>query len=117
MEINEVREDRIIMEAVVDAYDETERAMGWYYYLEDRLKFPFAAKWITNNSAMEIEVVAMASEDDCLEDMLVEITYEEDGVKDIFTVGLADIHPINEDETTKEAVRDWHYWLARGYEF
>lgn len=37
------REDRIIMEIVVDAYDETERAMGWYYYLEDKLRFPFSA--------------------------------------------------------------------------
>ncbi len=29
------REDRIAFEIVVDAYDETERAMGWYYYLQD----------------------------------------------------------------------------------
>jgi len=29
------REERIIMEIIVDAYDEEERAMGWYYYLED----------------------------------------------------------------------------------
>ena len=30
-----VREERINMEIVVDAYDEEERAMGWYYYLAD----------------------------------------------------------------------------------
>lgn len=34
--IDEARENRIIMEVVVDAYDE-ERAMGWYYYLDDSL--------------------------------------------------------------------------------
>ena len=28
------------MEIVVDAYDEEERAMGWYYYLEDKLHIP-----------------------------------------------------------------------------
>ena len=28
---DEAREHRIAMEAVVDAYDEIERAMGWYY--------------------------------------------------------------------------------------
>lgn len=117
MEINEVREERITMEIVVDAYDETERAMGWYYYLDERLKFPFAAKWITKSSALEIEVVSMASEDECSEDMLVEIAYEEDGVEDILAVRLGDIQPLNEDETIKEAVSDWHYWLARGYEF
>jgi len=36
-----VREKRIEMEIMVDAYDESERAMGWYYFLEDKLSFPF----------------------------------------------------------------------------
>ena len=31
------------MEVVVDAYNESERAMGWYCYLEERLKCPFKA--------------------------------------------------------------------------
>lgn len=34
MKQDKAREHRIAMEAVVDAYHETERAMGWYYYLE-----------------------------------------------------------------------------------
>ena len=33
------REERIDMEVVVDAYNEDEREMGWYYYLEDKLQF------------------------------------------------------------------------------
>ena len=32
---NKAREDRIVMEIVVDAHDEEEQAMGWYYYLEE----------------------------------------------------------------------------------
>lgn len=32
VERDETREERISMEAVVDAYNEEERAMGWYYY-------------------------------------------------------------------------------------
>ena len=40
---HKVREDRILFEIVVDAYDDTERAMGWYYYLQDQLQTPFAA--------------------------------------------------------------------------
>jgi hypothetical protein len=35
------REHHIDMEVVVDAYDEQERAMGWYYYLQDKIAFPF----------------------------------------------------------------------------
>jgi len=36
---DEAREQRIVMEAVVDAYDSSERAMGWYYYLDGKMKF------------------------------------------------------------------------------
>ncbi|MDA8423455.1 MAG: hypothetical protein M0Z89_09005 [Nitrospiraceae bacterium] len=38
------REERIDEEIIVDCYGEGERAMGWYYYLEDRLEFPFTAQ-------------------------------------------------------------------------
>ena len=41
---NSTREERIDYEIVVDAYSPEERAMGWYYYLEDKLRFPFHAK-------------------------------------------------------------------------
>lgn len=41
--IDKIREHRIEMEIVVDAYGSEERAMGWYYYLEDKLEFPFKA--------------------------------------------------------------------------
>lgn len=41
IERDEAREARITMEAVVDAYGPEEQAMGWYYYLADRLAFPF----------------------------------------------------------------------------
>jgi Calcium binding len=37
---DEGREERIIMEAVVDAYGPDEQAMGWYSYLEGKLTFP-----------------------------------------------------------------------------
>jgi hypothetical protein len=40
----EVCEQRIVMEAVVDAYGPSERAMGWYYYLDGKMKFPFKAR-------------------------------------------------------------------------
>ena len=39
-----VREERILMEDVVDAYGTEERAMGWYYYLADKILFPFVAE-------------------------------------------------------------------------
>jgi hypothetical protein len=41
---DEIREQRIAMEAVVDAYGSSERAMGWYYYLDGKMKVPFKAR-------------------------------------------------------------------------
>ena len=44
-EKDEVREERIRMEVIVDTYNnEDERALGWYYYLQDRLSEPIRAK-------------------------------------------------------------------------
>ena len=34
-----IREDRILNEVVVDAYGPEERAMAWYYYLENKNAF------------------------------------------------------------------------------
>jgi hypothetical protein len=36
-----IREDRIHSDAIVDAYGSEEQAMGWYYYLEGKIRFPF----------------------------------------------------------------------------
>ena len=66
IETDEVRERRITMEAVVDAYNEQERAIGWYYYLERRLDFPFLARYATRRSTSplkvgdEVEVIGIA---------------------------------------------------------
>ena len=47
VEEDSVREERITMEIVVDAYGLEEQAMGWYYYLQDKITFPFTASCIT----------------------------------------------------------------------
>jgi hypothetical protein len=38
---NRLREHRIEQEIVVDAYNEEERALGWYCYLNEKLAFPY----------------------------------------------------------------------------
>ena len=43
-----VREERIHNEAIVDAYGPEEQAVGWYYYLENRIQFPFTAQCIAS---------------------------------------------------------------------
>jgi hypothetical protein len=38
-----VREERIHNEAIADAHGPEEQVMGWYYYLDDKIRFPFQA--------------------------------------------------------------------------
>jgi len=113
------REQRITSEIIVDAYDEVERALGWYYYLEDKLSFPFKAKCIAKRLISPlaegeiVQVGAMAPEDECMHEMFVEVAWQ--GRK--LAVPLSQLQPIKVDIETREAVEDWHYWVARGYQF
>jgi len=113
------REERISMEVVVDAYDTEERAMGWYYYLEDRISFPFAAKCIAVDKRSPLELgerttaVKMASQDYCEYEMYVEIPWK----SRTLAIPLSQIKPLNADDDTTEAIGDWHYWKKQGYTF
>ncbi len=116
---NKARERRIEMEAVVDAYNSEERAMGWFYYLEERLKFPFKARWKSEREISplrvgeNVDVMEMAREAECESEMFVRVRWR--GRK--LAVPLAQLKPQGADATTREAVADWHYWVARGYQF
>ena len=119
VEKDEAREYRIDMKVVVDAYDEVERTMGWYYYLDEKLTFPLLSKCIAKRAISplrvgdEIEVVGMPSEEECEHEMFVTIRWEKEGL----AVPLSQLEVINADEQTREAVDDWHYWVNRGYQF
>ncbi|MBN1488638.1 MAG: calcium-binding protein [Phycisphaerae bacterium] len=115
------REQRIEIEVVVDAYDAGERAMGWYYYLEDKLQFPFTTLCIAHRSISplrvddEVEVIGMLGEDDCRREMFVSIRWDRKGG---VAVPLSQLKPIGDtDEQTRQAIGDWHYWVAVGFEF
>jgi Calcium binding len=114
-----IREDHIQNEVVVDAYGPEEQAMGWYYYLEDKIRFPFQAKCIAAKvvsplrKGETVEVCRMAPEDACSSDMLVLIKWHGRNV----AVPLSQLGPLDADKSTAEAIADWHYWLAQGYWF
>lgn len=114
------REERITMEIVVDAYGPEEQAMGWYYYLEDKLQFPFTAICSAKRAISplrvkdEVEVIGMAPEEECEKEMFVMIRREKDGL----AVPLSQLTVIRStDKQTKQAVEDWHYWVQMGYMF
>jgi Calcium binding len=114
-----IREERIDNEAVVDAYGPEERAMGWYYYLENKIRFPFRATCIANKvvsplrKGETVEVQRLAPEEACSSDMLALIRWHNRNV----AVPLSQLIAIGVDESTGEAISDWHYWVAQGYRF
>lgn len=113
------REKRIAMEIIVDAYDAWEQAMGWYYYLEDTLQFPFPALCIRKRAISpltvkeEVEVIGMPSEEECEKEMFVTIKWQGRRV----SVPLSQLECLSRDRKTKEAIADWHYWVGQGYSF
>ena len=116
---DETREHRIAMEAIVDAYDAEEQAMGWYYYLEEKLSFPYLTKCIARRAISplqvgdEVEVLDMAPEEECQHEMFVMMRWEREGLG----VPLSQLQVIHGDDDTREAVEDWHYRVNRGYRF
>ena len=118
-EKDEMREERIHMEAIVDAYGPEEQAMGWFYYLQDKMQFPFEAECVKERRVSplklgeRVKVTDMTSEDDCMSEMFVEINL----LGRTFGVPLSQLRPVDADEETLEAVEDWHYWVEQGYIF
>jgi len=118
-EKDEAREERIHMEAIVDAYGPEEQAMGWYYYLEGKIMFPFTAECIAIDkrtpleSGERLKVLKMSGEDLCEHDMFVDISRKGKSL----SIPLVQVLPVKADDDTDEAVRDWHYWKDQGYLF
>lgn len=117
---DEEREHRISTEIVVDAYGSEERALGWYYYLESQLQFPFRATCIAQRAISplrvkdKVEVIGMPGEGECEHEVFVTIRWGDEAL----AVPLSQLKPTRAaDEETKQAVEDWHYWVQMGYEF
>ena len=108
------RDERIRTEVIVDAYTPDEQALGWCYYLERKLTFPFQARCIerrTISPLQEDEVVRLVGMiDEVIQEMFVEIEWMDRR----FGVPLAQLEPIDPDANTKEAINDWHYWEGDG---
>jgi Calcium binding len=115
---DEEREERIAMEIIVDSYDAEEQAMGWYYYLEGKLHFPFTARCIARRAISplepgdEVEVVGMVPVEEIRHDMFVLIKW---GSRPL-GVPLMQLEGIKVDEETQQAIEDWQYWVEQGYE-
>ena len=115
---DETREERIHMEIVVDAYGSEEQAISWYNYLDDTLQFPFSARCVVRRTTSplesdeKVEVVGMASDEECMHEMFVLIRWK----RRRLAVPLMQLEGIQVDEETQQAIEDWRYWVKQGYE-
>ncbi len=112
------REERITMEIMVDAYSPEEQALGWYYYLDEKLHVPFTAKCIVQRATSplrvgdEVDIVGMPPEEECEHEMFVLTRWE----RGTLAVPLSQLEGVVVDAETQQAIEDWHYWVDRGYE-
>ena len=114
------REERIGDEIIVDANGEDEVLMGWLTYLQDNLACPFEAECIEEmkisplRKGEKVTVLELLDDEENLgSDFFVRIEWS--GRK--MGVPLAQLKPLKVSKETKQAVEDWQYWKARGYEF
>jgi hypothetical protein len=116
---DKIREERIQMEIVVEAYSGNEQALGWYYHLEVTVHFPFLAHSVAERSISplhvgdEVEIIGLAPEEECRHEMFVQTPW----ARRTLAVPLSQLTGITADEATQQAIEDWHYWVQRGYEF
>jgi hypothetical protein len=119
MKRSPAREARIRDEIIVDAHAGSEQAMGWYYYLEGMLHFPFEAQCIIKRETSPLRkgetvtVLAMAPEAECEHEMFVRIRWQGRS----FGVPLIQLKGKKADARTRQAIEDWHYWVSQGYIF
>ena len=115
---DEEREERIAMEIIVDSYDAEEQAMGWYYYLDGKMQFPFSARCVDHRAISplepgeEVEVVGMAPVEECDHEMFVMVKWRSRTPG----VPLIQLQGIDVDEMTQQAMEDWQYWVDQEYE-
>lgn len=111
-------DQRLEMEIIVDANGPEEQALGWYYYLEEHLRFPFRARCVAERPTSPlgvgdvVDILGMPAEEVCAHEMFVNIAWQER----LLAVPLAQLTGVAVDQETEQAIEDWHTWVDRGYE-
>ena len=105
-------------EVVVDAYDDSEVYMGWYYFMSERLKFPFKAvatikKRNGTSEKHTVEVVEDATDGDRFKCQAYYVNVDYEGV--MMKAEVGDLKPINASEETLKAITVWQYGKENGY--
>ncbi len=113
-EKDEEREDRIYSDIVVDAYDDEEVGMSWFYYLDETMTFPFKAtmeqkKRDGSKTNVTIEILSVQVKNSNSWDLRLEVV--EQGESKIQRIEMSDLQNVEADEKTLECIEDWRYYF------
>ncbi|TXK36898.1 hypothetical protein FVR03_16535 [Pontibacter qinzhouensis] len=105
---------KIDYEIIVDCYDETEVSMGWYYFFEENLEFPFKAtvplrKKDGSTEIKVVKVVALASDEEGITDNDFELEIENGEY--LMDVSYSELTNIKASAQTREAFQIWDFWV------
>ena len=108
------RKERIYNEILVDTYgDEDAEMMSWYYYLEEKLSFPFHAVCVKEMARSPIllneklTVTGLSDIDICTHGMFVNIKYK----RRALAIPLEQIEAVDLPKISYETIEDWKYWI------
>ena len=107
---------KIDYEIIVDCYDEYEVSMGWYYFMEETIKFPFRAKAKLKKrngtiEQQEIKVVGLASDEEGF--MKKDFDFEIEVGEHISRIAYSKLSNIKALPETIDAFMIWNYWISK----
>jgi hypothetical protein len=108
-----IRQKRIDYEVIVDCYDDNEVAMGWYYYIAEKLVFPIPATVQLKQRGgkveqVEVEIVEVDPKSE--EGHPIRLGITEKGQKRVQYISPEMITHLNTSTANTIIINDWLYW-------
>ena len=109
-------ERKIYDEIIVDCYDEIEASMGWYYYFEENLYFPFKAtaqlkKRDGSVELQEVKITGIASKEEDF--MGKDFNLQMQSGDYILPIAYSKLSNIKCTPETLDAFEVWNYWVSK----
>lgn len=109
---DEEMQEKIDYEIIVDAYDEYEQSMGWFYFFEETLEFPFmaTAQLKKRDGTMEskrVKLVGLASKEEDF--MNSDFNLEMEQGQYLRPVAYSALSDVKASDETLEAFQIWDF--------
>jgi len=107
---------KIDYEIIVDSHDEYEMSMGWYYFMEESITFPFKAtaqlkKRDGSIEKKEVIIVGLSSDEESF--MSNDFELEMETEQHINKISFSKLSNIKASAETLEAFTIWNYWITK----